>query len=78
VFGGVGYLMVLAGWPRAPLVLGLVLARSPRTTSISPLRVTTLLGSEDRLVLVLLAIAVGVICYPIIQARRARAKAVRA
>ena len=27
VFGAVGYFMVLAGWPRAPLVLGLVLGK---------------------------------------------------
>src|SRR6266545_2234280 len=27
VFGGIGYLMVLAGWPRAPFVLGLVLGK---------------------------------------------------
>src|SRR5438477_355054 len=72
VFGAVGYFMVLAGWPRAPLVLGLVLGKiAENYLYISVARYDA--GWLTRpVVLVLLAIAIGVIFYPAIQAWRAR------
>jgi len=75
VFGAVGYLMVLAGWPRAPLVLGLVLGKiAENYLYISVARYGA--GWLTRpVVLVLLAIAVAVVCYPVIQAWRGRHRA---
>jgi len=72
VFGAVGYFMVVAGWPRSPLVLGLVLGKiAENYLYISVARYDA--GWLTRpVVLVLLAIAVGVILYPAIQAWRAR------
>src|SRR3989454_474811 len=72
VFGAVGYFMVVAGWPRAPLVLGLVLGKiAENYLYISVARYDA--GWLTRpVVLVLLAIAIGVIFYPAIQAWRAR------
>src|SRR3954467_10946076 len=72
--GGIGWLMVLAGWPRAPFVLGLVLGKiAENYLYISVARYEAAwLGRP--VVLVLLAIAIGVVCYPAFQALRARAR----
>src|SRR2546426_718602 len=72
VFGAVGYFMVVAGWPRAPLVLGLVLGKiAENYLYISVARYDA--GWLTRpVVLALLAIAIGVIFYPAIHAWRAR------
>jgi putative tricarboxylic transport membrane protein len=70
LFGGVGYLMVLGGWPRAPFVLGLVLgsiAENYLWISVARYEAAWL---TRPVVLVLIAIAVAVIVYPLIQARR--------
>src|ERR1041385_4590126 len=78
IFGGVGYLMVLAGWPRAPLVLGLVLGKiAENYLYISVARYDAAWLARP-VVLLLLAIAVAVVCYPVIRAFRARARAARA
>src|SRR5262249_33822857 len=74
--GAIGWLMVVAGWPRAPFVLGLVLGKiAENYLYISVARYQAAwLGRP--IVLVLFAIAVVVIFYPIFQAwrgRRARA-----
>jgi len=63
---------VVAGWPRAPLVLGLVLGKiAENYLYISVARYDA--GWLTRpVVLALLAIAIGVIFYPAIQAWRAR------
>ena len=70
VFGLIGYLMVLAGWPRAPFVLGLVLGKIAENY----LYISTARYQAEWLtrpvVLVLIAIAVAVIVYPMFQARR--------
>ena len=69
-FGLVGYLMVLAGWPRAPFVLGLVLGKIAENY----LYISTARYQAEWLtrpvVLVLIAIAVAVIVYPMFQSRR--------
>ena len=69
-FGAVGYLMVLAGWPRAPFVLGLVLGKiAENYLYISVARYEAAWLTRP-VVLVLIVIAVVVIIYPLFQARR--------
>jgi len=73
-FGAVGYLMVAGGWPRAPFVLGLVLGKIVENNLyISVARYDTAWLTRP-IVLVLMALAVAAILYPLIQARRSRAK----
>ena len=70
LFGAVGYLMVLAGWPRAPFVLGLVLGKiAENYLYISVARYEAAWLTRP-VVLVLLVIAAVVIIYPLFQARR--------
>ena len=74
VFGVVGYLMVIGGWPRAPFVLGLVLGKiAENYLYISAARY----GADwltRPIVLVLFALAIGVVLYPLIQSWRARSR----
>jgi len=73
-FGGVGYLMVLSGWPRAPFVLGLVLGKiAENYLYISVARYDAEWLTRP-IVLVLFAMAVAVILYPLVQGWRSRAK----
>jgi len=75
IFGAVGYLMVRAGYPRAPLVLGLVLGKIAENylyISVARYDAAWLLRP---FVLVLLAVAVGVVLYPFFQLWRARKQA---
>jgi TctA family transporter len=70
IFGGVGWLMVRAGWPRAPFVLGLVLGKIAENylyISVARYEVAWL---ARPVVMVLFALAVVVIVYPILRARR--------
>ncbi|HET9650981.1 MAG TPA: tripartite tricarboxylate transporter permease, partial [Usitatibacter sp.] len=70
--GGIGWLMVVAGWPRAPFVLGLVLGKIAENylyISVARYHASWL---TRPIVVALFAIAVVVICYPIWQARRTR------
>jgi TctA family transporter len=73
-FGAVGYLMVAGGWPRAPFVLGLVLGKIVENN----LYISVARYGADWLarpiVLVLAALAVAVMFYPLIQARRSAAR----
>jgi TctA family transporter len=70
LFGAIGYLMVLAGWPRAPFVLGLVLGKiAENYLYISVARYEAAWLTRP-VVLVLIAIAVAVIVYPLFQSRR--------
>jgi len=70
LFGGIGYLMVVGGWPRAPFVLGLVLGKiAENYLYISVARYEAAWLSRP-IVLVLFALAIAVILYPLIQARR--------
>src|SRR5688572_27930258 len=74
LFGAIGYFMVLAGWPRAPFVLGLVLGKiAENYLYISVARYEAAWLTRP-IVLVLIALAVAVICYPLIQSRRSRMK----
>jgi len=74
LFGGIGYLMVLGGWPRAPFVLGLVLGKiAENYLYISVARYEAAWLTRP-VVLVLIAIAIAVILYPLFQTRRSAAK----
>jgi len=71
-FGAIGYLMVLGGWPRAPFVLGLVLGKiAENYLYISVARYEAAWLTRP-VVLVLLGLAIAVVCFPLIQARRSR------
>jgi TctA family transporter len=76
-FGAFGYLMVAGGWPRAPFVLGLVLGKIAENY----LYISVARYEADWLtrpiVLVLIALAVAVMLYPLIQARRIRSRGVK-
>jgi putative tricarboxylic transport membrane protein len=75
LFGAIGYFMVLAGWPRAPFVLGLVLGKiAENYLYISVARYEAAWLTRP-VVLVLIVIAVAVIIYPLFQARRKAAHA---
>jgi TctA family transporter len=78
VFGALGYLMVSAGWPRAPFVLGLVLGKiAENYLYISVARYEAAWLTRP-VVVVLFALAVAVIAYPLLQARFLTRKAGRA
>ena len=70
IFGAIGYLMVIGGWPRAPFVLGLVLGKIAENylyISVARYEAAWLMRP---VVLILFALAVAVIFYPLIQSRR--------
>ncbi len=74
-FGALGYLMVRFGWPRAPLVLGLVLGEiAERYLWISVARYGATWLTRP-VVLLLFILTVTVIVSSLIQQRRAEAKA---
>ena len=69
VFGGVGYLMVRAGWARAPFVLGLVLGKiAENYLYISTARYEAAWLARP-VVMVLIAVAIAVVVYPFFQTR---------
>jgi TctA family transporter len=71
IFGTIGYLMVVGGWPRAPFVLGLVLGKiAENYLYISVARYEAAWLTRP-VVLILFAIAVAVILYPLFQRKRA-------
>jgi TctA family transporter len=70
LFGGMGYLMVLAGWPRAPFVLGLVLGKIAENYLYISMARYDAAWLTRPVVMVLIAIAVLVVLYPFFQARR--------
>lgn len=74
IFGALGYFMMRFHWPRAPLVLGLVLGEiAERYLWISTARYgTDWLGRP--LVLLLIALTVVVIAVPFLQGRRRRSE----
>jgi TctA family transporter len=75
IFGAIGYLMVLASWPRAPFVLGLVLGKiAENYLYISTARYEAAWLTRP-MVMVLMAIAIAVIFYPLFQTRKAAQRA---
>jgi len=75
VFGGIGYLMVVAGWPRAPFVLGLVLGKIAESYLYISVARYEAAWLARPVVLVLLALALAVILWPLLQRRRRAAHA---
>jgi putative tricarboxylic transport membrane protein len=75
VFGGIGYLMVLGGWPRAPFVLGLVLGKIAENYLWISIARYDAAWLTRPVVLILIALAVAVILYPLFQSRRRVARA---
>jgi TctA family transporter len=62
--------MVLAGWPRAPLVLGLVIGKIAENNLYISIARYEGAWLTRPVVLVLIAITLAVIVYPLFQARR--------
>jgi TctA family transporter len=74
LFGTLGYCMLLFGWPRPPLVLGLILGKIGENY----LWISTAAYGGRWLafpsVLILIAITIAIVAYPTIKERRGRAK----
>jgi putative tricarboxylic transport membrane protein len=74
LFGTFGYFMLLYGWPRPPLVLGLILGKIGENY----LWVSTAAYGARWLafpsVLILIALTITIVAYPTIKERRGRAK----
>jgi TctA family transporter len=73
-FGAVGYLMVAGGWPRAPFVLGLVLGKIVENNLYISVARYEAEWLTRPIVLLLAALAVAVMFYPLLQARRSAAR----
>jgi TctA family transporter len=69
-FGGLGYLMMRFGWPRAPLVLGFVLGKLAETYLFISVARYGFAWLGQPLVLGLIVLAVVVIAWPYLQERR--------
>src|SRR5919109_1447569 len=72
LFGALGYLMVLGGWPRAPFVLGLVLGKIAESYLYISVARYEAAWLTRPVVLILFALAIAVIAYPIVQSRMRR------
>jgi TctA family transporter len=72
VLGAIGYAMVVLGWPRPPLVLGLVLGKLSETYLYLSVGRYGWEWLTRPLVLVLMLVAAGAIFYPAFEAWRAR------
>ena len=70
-FGVLGYLMVLWGWPRPPLVLGLVLGKLVETYLFISVARYGFAWLAHPLVLVLIVLMVAVIVYPFVREKPA-------
>jgi putative tricarboxylic transport membrane protein len=72
MFGSLGYLMVLFGWPRPPFVLGFVLGKLVETYLFISVNRYGFVWLSRPLVLVLVLLIGLVIAYPFVQERRSR------
>ena len=72
IFGSLGYLMVLFGWPRPPFVLGFVLGKLVETYLFISVSRYGFSWLGHPMVAVLILLAGAVIAYPFIQERRSR------
>jgi putative tricarboxylic transport membrane protein len=72
VFGAVGYLMLLAGWPRAPFVLGLVLGKIAENYLYISIARYEAAWVTRPVVVALFLLALGVIVYPWLRRLRSR------
>ncbi len=74
LFGLLGYLMVLLGWPRPPLVLGFVLGKLIETYLFISVSRYGFAWLSHPVVVILIILTAIVIAYPFIQERRARSR----
>jgi TctA family transporter len=75
LFGFLGYVMILCNWPRAPLVLGFVLARiAENNFYISTIRYGAAWLTRP-VVLILIVLMVVVVFYPLVRFRKREAAA---
>ncbi len=74
LFGFLGYLMVLLGWPRPPLVLGFVLGKLIETYLFISVSRYGFSWLTHPIVVFLILLTALVIAYPFIQERRQRAR----
>jgi putative tricarboxylic transport membrane protein len=72
MFGSLGYLMVLFGWPRPPFVLGFVLGKLVETYLFISVNRYGFAWLSRPLVLTLVLLIGSVIAYPFVQERRSR------
>jgi putative tricarboxylic transport membrane protein len=72
VFGAVGYLMLLGGWPRAPFVLGLVLGKIAENYLYISIARYEAAWVTRPVVVALFLLALGVIVYPWLRTLRSR------
>jgi len=72
IFGSLGYLMVLFGWPRPPFVLGFVLGKLVETYLFISVNRYGFSWLTHPVVIVLILLTGLVIAYPFIQERRSR------
>src|SRR5215468_259962 len=72
IFGSLGYLMVLFGWPRPPFVLGFVLGKLVETYLFISVTRYGFSWLTHPMVLVLIFLIGLVIAYPFIQERRSK------
>ena len=72
LFGALGYAMVVLGWPRPPLVLGLVLGKLAETYLYLSVSRYGWEWLARPLVIVLILLAAGAIFYPAVETWRAR------
>jgi TctA family transporter len=70
VFGTIGYLMVLAGWPRAPFVLGFVLGKIAESYLYISVARYDAAWLARPVVLAMIVLALAVVLYPFLQSRR--------
>ncbi|MBI4487587.1 MAG: tripartite tricarboxylate transporter permease [Deltaproteobacteria bacterium] len=74
LFGLLGYLMVLFGWPRPPLVLGFVLGKLIETYLFISVSRYGFSWLTHPIVVLLILLTAFVIAYPFIQERRQRSR----
>src|SRR5215467_7754026 len=74
IFGLLGYLMVLFGWPRPPFVLGFVLGKVVETYLFISVTRYGFSWLTHPMVLVLIFLMAVVIAYPYVQQRRQRSR----
>jgi TctA family transporter len=75
LFGVLGYIMILCNWPRAPLVLGFVLARiAENNFYISTIRYGAAWLTRP-VVLILIVLMIVVVSYPLLRFRKQEGRA---
>jgi TctA family transporter len=74
IFGLVGYFMVLYGWPRPPLILGLILGKIAENYLWISTAAYGMKWLAFPSVLILIGLTIFIVAYPTIKERRGRAR----